>query len=99
MSLRRRVKQIAGVLFLSVVGGCMAAHPIEDRRIGRFCDSVAIGSDVADSVARASRMFGIEIRQKPKSDVVVVKSVFTYKTLCFIETSDSRVVSALFSND
>lgn len=97
--MRKKLNQIAGIVFLSVIGGCMAAYPIEDRRIGRFCSAVAAGSDVSAAVEDAESMFGVDIWHRPGSNVVVVKSDFTFKTLCLIQTNQSRVVSALFIND
>jgi hypothetical protein len=95
----RKLVTIAGILIVLTIGSCVAAYLIEDHRIGAFCNSVAVGSDEKQILNRASEMFGVEIRHQPRGTSFFVKSVFTYKTLCIVETENSRVTDTFFVND
>jgi hypothetical protein len=97
--MRLGTNQILAAVALSIIGGCVAAYPIEDRRIGSYCASISAGSDVSDAVTSARSMFGVGVAQSAELNLVMVKSRFTFKTLCIIETSQSKVVRASFSSD
>lgn len=94
----KRVIKIVGILVVLVIGSCVAAIPIEDRRIGGFCASVTVGSDKEQVLNRARAMFGVQIRDSDDT-YFFVKSIFTFKTLCLVKTENSHVTDASFVND
>jgi hypothetical protein len=99
MTLRRRINQIAGLTFIAIIGGCVAAYPIEDRRIGNFCTSLTPGIAADSAKSQAQSMFGTEVHELQPSGDFMVRSRFTFKTLCLVSVAGQSVKSANFSND
>jgi hypothetical protein len=97
--MRKRFNQVAGFLIVATIGGCIVSYPIENRRISAYCSSITPGMNVNEALVNAKSMFGVDIWQKPNTNMVVVKSSFTYKTLCVIKTQNEKVLSATFSDD
>lgn len=95
----RRFSHITGFIVILAIGGCVAAYPIEDRRIGSYCKSLMPGVTASSAMAKADSMIGTKIWQQHGKENFVVKSRFTYKTLCMVSVAGGQVSDASFSSD
>ena len=68
--------------------GCLATYPIEEKRMSTYCHNIELGSDILNALGTANQMFGVK-----------VKTIQTESTICFLKSSEGRVIERYFSGD
>jgi len=95
--MRKHLNIIFGSIILVFFASVFLAYPIEANRVSGFCDTIESGTDINEVIEKARGIFGFDIWKKDGSAFVTIKSKFTFKTLCFIETENGLITNASFS--
>lgn len=97
-----KTSTVAGCAFLSLMGGCIAAYPIDHARVSNYCATTKAGESAISARQRA--LDRLEFGATPNSEHRGKMFFLVYTTLsfgryvCFVENDGSKVVTTRFND-
>ena len=91
--------KFAGLIILGTFGGCIAADPLENRRIRNFCKSIPPNTQITNVEKSAEKMIGTNLRKDKDSGLIAVQSKMASYKICLIYEKNGLVTETKFVNN